>query len=146
MLQISALEKDIQELGYERSVEEAKAAYQQKIDQIVALRELARHKIVHNAMTTNYGYASTYANYLSTEDKKLSIGSEKVIDFVHHVSDVTVCDDVTLCFVIETASPVIRQESLRVTVWIDFLTTVRDHLKCYIGTFCKLDQFITDCV
>jgi len=87
MINLSEQEKEIQELAFQRKVEEEKAKYQQKIDQVVSLRELAKNQIIYNANKTNYSYASSYVDYLNTEDKKHRIGSEKVIDFVHHVQN-----------------------------------------------------------
>jgi hypothetical protein len=85
MIEIANHEKNIQELSQLRKVEEAKALYKQRIDHVVALRELARHQIVYNAKKTNYGYASSYVDFKTNESRKNQLGAEKVIDFVHHV-------------------------------------------------------------
>lgn len=87
MIEIASHEKEIQELSHLRKIEEAKALYKQRIDQVISLRELARHQIVYNAKKTNYGYASSYVNYLNTDSIKNQIGAEKVIGFVHHVQN-----------------------------------------------------------
>ncbi|MBI9010214.1 MAG: hypothetical protein JEZ05_09345 [Tenericutes bacterium] len=87
MSEVSRHEKEIQELGHLRKIEEAKALYKQRIDQIISLRELARNQIIYNAKKTNYGYASSYSDYINQEDNKNQIGAERVIEFVHHVQN-----------------------------------------------------------
>ena len=87
MIEVADHEKEITKLGHQRKIEEAKVLYKKRIDEIVSLRELARNQIIYNARKTNYGYSSTYVDFLETEAKKNQIGAERVIDFVHHVQN-----------------------------------------------------------
>ncbi len=87
MIKVSKHEKKIHDLAQKRKIEEAKAKYHQKVDQVVGLRELAKHKIIFNAKKTNYGYAQGYAEYLEEERRKNGIGSTEVINFIHHVQN-----------------------------------------------------------
>ena len=84
MTEIANHEKDIHEVANQRKVEEAKALFIQRMDQIKALNKLAKEKIIFNAKKSNYGYAKSYVEYLRNERQKNSIGSNNVIEFIHH--------------------------------------------------------------
>ncbi len=84
MTMIANHEKEIHEIASQRKLEEAKALYKQKIDQAIALNKLAKEKIEFNARKINYGYAKSYVDYLNEERQKNSIGSNHVVDFIHH--------------------------------------------------------------
>ena len=87
MLKVAKHENTIQEIAYNRKLDETKALYLQKIEQVKALTNLTKHRIIHNAMKTNYGYAKTYVDYLSNERQKNSVGSVGVIDFIQHAQE-----------------------------------------------------------
>ena len=87
MIAVAEHEKVIHENAYIRKIEESKALYIQKADQITSLSALAKHKIIFSAHKTNYNYAKSYIDYLESEKQKNNLGSRTVIDFIHHAQE-----------------------------------------------------------
>lgn len=87
MLKVAEHEQIIHTVTRERKVAEAKALYKQKIDQILALNDIAHERIIYNAKRQNFEHAACYVRYLEDRSAQNDIGSGKIVDFIHHAQN-----------------------------------------------------------
>lgn len=87
MLKVAEHEKIIHVVSKERKIAEAKALFRQKADQILALNHIAHERIIHHAKHQNFEHAACYVRYLKHTDDNNNVGSEKIVDFIHHAQD-----------------------------------------------------------
>ncbi len=88
LLEVANNELEIQELNHLRKLEEAKAKYRQQIDKEIALQELAKNQIIHNAMMTNYSYANAYVEFINKQNTKNKLDSQELVEFVNHAQKI----------------------------------------------------------
>jgi len=87
MLTVAQHEKIIQASAKDRKIAESKAMYKQKIDQVLALSHIAHERIVYNAKRQNFEHAASYVRYMDSTNRENEIGSERIIEYVHHVQN-----------------------------------------------------------